>query len=116
MINYLKSMLYTVIFILGSLLIITVLNYFNILNGNTLSIIRSIIPLIGIFIGSFRLGKSSSKKGYIEGLKYSAIWLFIFILFNIVLSNFGIGSIIYYIILILVSVVGSILGINRKKY
>ena len=116
MTNYLKSILYSIIFILGGLLIITILNYFNILNGNTLSIVRSIIPLIGIFIGSFRLGKVSSKKGYIEGLKYSAFWLLIFILFNIILSNFSVTSIIYYIILILVSVIGSILGINRKKY
>lgn len=116
MMNYLKSMLYSIIFILGGLLIITVLNYFNILNGSPLSIIRSIIPLIGIFIGSFRLGKASNKKGYIEGLKYSAIWIFIFLVFNIILSNFSVCSIIYYILLILISVIGSILGINRKKY
>ena len=113
MMNYLKSMLYSIIFILGGLLIITVLNYFNILNGSPLSIIRSII---GIFIGSFRLGKASNKKGYIEGLKYSAIWIFIFLVFNIILSNFSVCSIIYYILLILISVIGSILGINRKKY
>ena len=85
------------------------------LSSQIFYIIRSIIPLIGIFIGSFLLGKSSSKKGYIEGLKYSAIWIFIFLVFNIILNNFNVISIIYYIFLILISMLGSILGINRKK-
>ena len=65
MINYLKSMIYTISIIIFGTIIITLFNYFNILNGLPHKIVILIIPTIAIIIGSFILGKKSNHKGYI---------------------------------------------------
>ena len=104
--KYLKSSLY---------IIVTILNYFNIINGNLLNIIHYIIPIISVAVGSFILGKTSSKKGYIEGLKYAGIWSIFFLVINIFIKRLDISSIIFFVILILLSMLSSIVGINKKK-
>lgn len=115
MINYLKSMIYTLSIILISTILLTIFNYFNILTGIPLKIIMLIIPMIAIFIGSFKIGKTSSKKGYIEGLKYGIIWIILLLIINLITKDFTLTSIIYYIILLLTSSLAGVLGINRKK-
>lgn len=113
--NYLKNILYTLITILIGTLIITILNYFNVLSGPTLKIISLIIPLIGVSLSSFLLGRKTTQKGYIEGLKYGMIWLLVLLTVNLTTKNFYITSIIYYIILLLLSILSGIIGINNKK-
>ena len=76
--NYLKSFIWSLGIFLSSIIILTIFNYFNILNGTILKVLELFIPLISIFIGSYKLGKTSNQKGYIEGLKYSGIWVIIF--------------------------------------
>ena len=115
MFYYLKSMIYTLSIILISTIILTIFNYFNIINGKLLKIIMIIIPLIGVFIGSFKIGKTSNTKGYIEGIKYSIIWILLFLIINLIIKNFTPSSIIYYFIMILLSSFAGILGINKKK-
>ena len=76
--NYLKSLLWCFGILIISSIIITIFNYFNVINGIVLKIIFLIIPIISIFIGSYRLGKLSNEKGYIEGIKYGLIWVILF--------------------------------------
>ena len=95
--------------------IITILNYFNILNDNTINILKILIPIIIISISSFQLGKTATKKGYIEGIKFGLIIISIFIIITIILKEISIKSIIYYLILLLTSTLSSMLGINQKK-
>lgn len=115
MFKYLKSSIYTLCILLGSTIIITILNYFNILMGNVLKITELLIPIISIFIGSYILGKSSNNKGYIEGLKYGIAWIILFLIINLISKNFTYLSLIYYLILIIIAIVSSIIGINRRK-
>lgn len=115
LINYLKSFIWSLGIFISSIILLTIFNYFNIINETILKVIELFIPLISIFIGSYKLGKISNKKGYIEGLKYSSIWIIIFLLFNIVTKNITIIGIVYLLLLILISVVASILGINKRK-
>lgn len=115
MITYLKSMAYTLGTILIGTIIITIFNYFNILTGTLLKIISLLIPIIGIFIGSYKIGKISSKKGYIEGLKYGLIWVFLLLIINLILKAFAVSSIIYLVILILISMAAGVIGINKKS-
>ena len=75
MINYLKSMVYTLSIILISTIIITIFNYFNILNGIVLKVIMLLIPIIGIFVGSFKIGKVSSKKGEKARASEPGLWM-----------------------------------------
>lgn len=113
--NYLKSFIWSLGIFLLSIIILTIFNYFNILNGTILKVLELFIPLISIFIGSYKLGKTSNQKGYIEGLKYSGIWVIIFLLFNIITKNLTPIIILYLLQIILISVLSSILGINKKN-
>lgn len=115
MYKYLKSSIYTLCILIGSTIVITILNYFNILMGNVLKITELLIPIISIFIGSYILGKSSNNKGYIEGLKYGMAWIILFLIINLISKNFTYLSLIYYLILILIAIISSIIGINRRK-
>lgn len=115
MITYLKSMLYSIGTILIGAIIITILNYFNILTGTLLKIISLLIPIIGIFVGSYKIGKMSNKKGYIEGLKYGTIWSLLLLILNLILKSFTVSSLLYLVILILISMFAGVLGINRKS-
>ena len=113
--NYLKSFIWSLGIFLSSIIILTIFNYFNILNGTILKVLELFIPLISIFIGSYKLGKTSNQKGDIEGLKYSGIWVIIFLLFNIITKNITLMGILYLILMILMGVFASILGINKKR-
>ena len=113
--NYLKSFIWSLGIFLSSIIILTIFNYFNILNGTILKVLELFIPLISIFIGSYKLGKTSNKKRYIEGLKYSGIWIIIFLLFNIITKNITLIGILYLILMILIGVFASILGINKRR-
>ena len=115
MINYLKSSIWTISILLISSIIVTIFNYFNVISGIPLKILFLLIPLISIFIGSYKLGKLSNQKGYIEGIKYGSIYLIIFLIISIITKSFTYLSIIYYIVLMIISILGSILGINKKR-
>ena len=73
--KYLISYAYTLGIIIGGTFLITVLNYFNIFTSNLTNIIKLIIVIVSMFIGAFLLGKRSLKKGYIEGIKYSIVFI-----------------------------------------
>ena len=111
----LNSLLTFFIIIFVGTIVITILNYFNILSNSIISIIKLILPILGIFFSSYRLGKTSEKKGYLEGLKFGGIVILIFSLLVILLDKFELKSLIYYLILILTSIMSSTVGINRKK-
>lgn len=115
--NYLKTILkpleYFIIAFISMLLILTLFNYFNILNYKVINLFKFIIPFIAVFIGSIKLGKSISKKGYVEGAKYGAIVSLLFVLSNIIAGEFNFIKIINILIIIVISILGSIIGINR---
>lgn len=111
----LNSLLTFFIIIITGTLVITIFNYFNILGSNIISIMRLILPVIAMFISSYRLGKVSDKKGYLEGLKFGGIVTLIFTILVILLDKLELRSLIYYLILLLTSVMSSMVGINRKK-
>ena len=62
------------------------------------------------------LGKSTTKKGYLAGLKLGLIISIIFLSLNlIVFKSFQFKNIIYYLIIIITSIIGSMLGIQKKS-
>ena len=62
----LNSLFTFFIIILVGTLVITILNYFNILSNSIISIMKLILPILGMFISSYKLGKTSEKQGYLE--------------------------------------------------
>ena len=114
-----KNLLYFILYFFVSLLIgnvfISLFNNFNIINKNIFNIISFIFPLFLIIINSYLLGKKSNKKGFLEGLKFGGIITFTFLLITIITNNFSPKVLIYYIILIISSVMSSTIGINNKE-
>ena len=119
--KYLKKLGYSFIYIFGTILVLTLIatifSYFNITNDKVMSIIKIIIPVIAFIIGGFSIGKKSSKSGYIEGLKLGLISSLFIILLNFILfsSPFKFRYLMFYIILIISSSLGSMIGIMNNK-
>ncbi len=114
--KYLISYAYTLGIIIIGTFLITLLNYFNLLSSNVANTIMLIIVIASIFIGSFLLGKKSNKKGYLEGIKYSAILIFLLVIINLLfIKVFEIKSLVYFLIIIVSSTFGSMVGINKKR-
>ena len=109
------SLLYFFSIIVLGCMFITLFNYFNILSSNIISILKFLIPLIGILVSGFVMGKNSSKKGYIEGLKLGSIIVIVLIVISLLFNKFNVRSVIYYFVLLFSSILSSMFGINKKK-
>ena len=119
--NFIKnvslSILYIVLFLLILTFILTLFSYFNIISDKVVSIFKIIIPIISLFIGGFFIGKKSSKKGWLEGLKLSLVFLIILVIFEYLAldQSFNIKNLLYYLILSISTIFGSMIGISKKK-
>lgn len=118
--KYLKKLLKSTIVAIASILILTLLftllNYFNIINNKVLNIFNIIIPIFSLALAGYILGKKSSKNGWLEGLKLGIIIIILMLIITLILnSKIEIKNLIFYLLLILSSSFGSMLGINKKK-
>ena len=117
--NYLKKIGITLIIILSIILaltlIITILYYFNLIGDKTLCIFEIIIPILSLFYGGLHIGKKSKKKGYMEGLKLGIIISLFLIIFNFLAfsNSFKLKYLLFYTILNISSILGSMIGINK---
>lgn len=114
---YLKDLMYVYASILIGIFLFTVLNYFNIISDNMLNIF-SMILIIGTFIFSgFYLSKRSKKRGIIEGLKTGSIISILFLLTALLVLDtpFKWQNLIYYLILIISSMMGGIIAKQGKE-
>lgn len=107
------SLIYIITTILILTFLLTLFNYFNIINNT--SILKISIPIISTFIGGLIIGIKTNKKGFIEGLKLGSIFILILLVLNIVVFQFKFKSLLYYLILITTTSLGSMIGINIKK-
>ena len=113
--NYGYSLLLFFISIFIITLFITLFSYFNLLSTEIISISYFIIILLSIFISSYILGTKSKEKGYLEGLKLGGLIILIFLLLTVIFDKFTIKSLVYYVILTLTSILGSMIGINKNN-
>ena len=72
---------------------------------------------ISILTGAYILGKQTQNKGYIEGLKYGIITTLLFYIISFLAfdQNINISNLLYYLIVITISIIGSMIGINKKE-
>ena len=101
--------------VLGTTFLLTIFNYFDIIRADWIKVMKFLIPVIAIFIVGYKLGKQSEKKGYLEGVKIGGLVAGLFLVFVVLVDKFMWKSLLYYLIIILIAVIGSMLGINRKK-
>ncbi len=97
-------------------LFLTVINLIVPLN----SLVNSLLSLIGILficlISGFKCGLNSEEKAYLKGLKRGLIYVAILLLLNLLTLSFSFSlkNFLYYLLIIMTSILGSIIGINRK--
>ena len=107
---------YKIIFITFLVLLsfVTFLSYFNLISNNMLKNIKFIIPILSIALGAFKIGRKSQKHGYLKGLYLGLSFIFIFFIINLIFyHSFNLKLIIYYLIILLVSILFSMLGIKK---
>ena len=111
----LKTLGYYCIFIILITFICSLLNLIGV-NSTITNLIIFISNILMFFIFGFKNGKKALSKGYISGFKMSGLFLIILIIINLFTARkiFSITTIIYYLILILSGVFGSMVGINKK--
>ena len=98
------------------LFIITILSYFKIISFKAIPSISLIFGCLIIFLLGFDVGKKREKKAYIGGLKLGLIVTLILFIINLIFFKlFSVKTIVYLFALVLSSIMGSILGINKKK-
>ncbi len=93
-----------------------ILSLFNIFGLNINKIVLIIISAIILLTTGFLVGIHSAKKGFINGLIIGLIFLAFLLIIGLIFgAQFKTSTIVYYLILLMCSILGSILGINRKK-
>ncbi len=115
--NYLISIGITIGLVLSFAFCINALNYFDLLSQNVYKIILIFLAALSTFVGAFILGKKSNKKGYLVGIKFGVITALLFFIISFLAFDEGIevSGLIYYLILVITSSVGSMFGINKKS-
>ncbi len=115
--KYLYPVIYTVATITIGTFLLTILYFFNITSDKVNSILTYLVGIIAIFIGSFKLGSILKQKGIISGLIYFFLFFVVMFLTSLLIFNskLGFNSFIYYIVLLLFSIFGGILGKNKQE-
>ena len=114
---YLKDIGYIFLSILIGTFILTFFNYFNIISDKVMNIFKMILTLFIFIFGGFYLSKRSKKRGFLEGIKIGFIICLFFLIVTLLgfNSSFEWKNIIYYLILIISSMTGGIIGKQRRK-
>ncbi len=116
LINYLKGLVWTTVLLLLLSLWVSLFYYYQILSSSGLRYAYLIVPLISVLSGGFVVGRNSKEKGFLEGLKVGIIYLGIVILCGLLFhTTFNFHFLIYSILLLLTTMLGSMIGINFKK-
>lgn len=95
---------------------VVLLYYFDWIGMNLYHNTMLFTPIVGVIIGGVVLGKTSTKKAYIEGLKLTSIIILVLMLLALISkTSFTLASLVYYLVLLLSAVISSMIGINLKK-
>ncbi len=114
-IDYLKIYLLFLIMLISYLIFISIFYYFEIINYKTVSIINYIALIIMFFIIGYKISNIRVNRGYLNGFIISSVLVIIFSLITLIMSKITFSSLVYYLSLILSSMIGGIIGINKKE-
>lgn len=114
-INYLNGLLYFFIPFTILLLIGTIFYYFDIFSTNIFKYFKIISLIISCLVSGLFIGKKSISKGYLNGIIFSLIIILIFLISSLFLDGIKWYQFIYYLIIMITTTIGSMIGINRKR-
>lgn len=113
--KYSFHFLYTILSIVISLLLITTLYHFNIISSNIYQTLKLIILLVNILISGIILGKKATSKGYLEGIKLGIFMILLCFLMTLVTGqDLKIRLLLYDSMILITSILGGMIGINKK--
>lgn len=106
-----------ILFILITTFILTIINLIFPLKNEINSIISLLFILLFSFIQSLKKGLHTEEKAYRQGFKVGMINIFILYILSAITLNFGLQlkKLIYYFIVIITCILGSVIGINKKN-
>lgn len=115
--KYLKSLGLFIGSFLTSNIVITLLSYFELFNPTIIEILKIITIIASSIIAGVYIGLKSNKKGYLEGLKLGGIIIALLLIITLIFKpiEFTTYTIFYYIIILGLTVISSMIGINKKK-
>lgn len=118
--KYISSILKYSSFVLGFIIFLIILSLITTFTDLPISINNVLIfiyTLINLFIISFIRGRKCEKQGFLNGLLLGVITSILFYVFGGIFFTFKItlSKTIYYLVLILCSTLGAMIGINTKK-
>ena len=106
-----------IIFILGIILtlITSLLTNFNIINSKTNDLILIFISLILFFVYGFIFGLKEKKRGILNGLLLSLLYLIISYTFKLINPSLNYSSIYILIGRISLLILGNVIGVNISR-
>ncbi len=114
--NLLKYLGFYSIFLFLLVFITSLLNLIGV-NSTITNLMIFIFNIAAFFIFGLKNGRLATCKGYLAGLKVGGLFLGLLIIISLFASKniFSLTTIIYYVTLILASIMGGSLGINKKS-
>lgn len=107
------SVIYTILITLISLIFTSILYYFNITSDKLNKVLIYLTSIISMFTGSLILSKYTKKRGIACGSLYFTGWFVLLILLSLVFkTDFNLSMFIYFVILLIFSMLGGIIGKN----
>lgn len=114
--KYLKPTVMWILFVVLYIVILSILNYLNVTKLNMVVKINFAAVAIITLLFGISSGKKTSKKGYLEGLKLGAFIIILLFLLNLIFfRKFNLQILLYYLVIIASSTIGSMIGINLKR-
>ena len=106
-----------IIFILIFTFLLTIFNLIFNINANILKFIILIGMILYSFIIGIKKGLNTENKAYTVGLKTGAINILILYILGCFMLSFSLPlrKIIYYLIILITTILGCIIGINKKN-
>lgn len=114
---YFKSILFLLLYLLLGSILSSIFYLYTNMSYNVNCLILFIWSAIGLFVINFLNGKRTNQKGYLEGLKLGGLVILLFFVISLFTKDFiSLSKIIYYGVLILISIIASSIGINFKDH
>lgn len=112
--KYMLALGYTLGLIIVFTLIISIFNYFDLINDTVFNIIKLIIPIISAMVGGFLIGKQAERNGYQSGIKFGLVMAGFSLFISLICNKLSFNILIFLTIIVISSMFGSMIGINKK--
>lgn len=119
MIKFLNYLKFISVFLIIELMLTFIMSLLNLIgvNSGITTIVLLICNIMLFFILNFINAQNAKKRGFLEGILLGLIFILLMIFIKLILfnSSFKISTLIYYLILFIISILGGMFGVNKKK-